>query len=854
MAKVARLLEQIIPERYGLDIDLNMQDFGFAVGEVIDFSLVKPAHELVLHAVRLDVTRVVLDGRSAPVSVTLSKEDETVTLVFEDEVAAGRHTLSLKATGTLNESLRGFYRSTYTHGGVEKTMATTQFEAVHAREAFVGIDEPSAKAIFELSMTVPSELTAISNTNAHDVEDAGPGRKRVSFDPTPRMSTYLLAFLVGEFEYVEKSTPEGVRVRVYATPGKLGQLDFALETAVRTLSFYTEYFGIAYPLRKMDMIAVPDFAAGAMENWGAVTYRETALLLDPEKTSLSHKQRVVEVVAHELAHQWFGNLVTMAWWDDLWLNEGFATWVETLAMDKLFPEWNAWEEFANVNVAYAMELDGLVNTHPIQVEVGDPRSLDEIFDAISYSKGASVIDMLHHYLGADVFARGLRVYLERHKYANTVTHDLWKALGEVSGKPVDEVMSAWTSRPGYPIVSFEDGQIIQRRFFSSPREAKKAGDGASDWPIPFGVVLPSGTETPAILVNGPVDLPAQAMAADWFKPNPDQTAFFRTQYTGPMIEALSVALQQHHIKPKDRFGIVSDVFAGAEAGHTDGVTALKLVASLRDESDYVVWNALSGGLGSLIGIVEDEALRQKFDAFGLWMVQPNIARLGWVPRPGEVVFDTLMRPAVLQLGVRFDDPAVTAEAQRQFDGYLRGDELDPDLRGVALYAAARHGGQAEFDAILARYRTEESPQVKMNLLSTLGRFREAALTEQFLKLGISDDVRPQDLFMVLAWGFRSREGRDATWKFTQEHWSLFVRRYGAGGHMLERFPLYAAAGFNTQAMADEIGAFFAAHPHPAITRPTAQAVESVEIKADWYQRDKTGLEQYLNEWEATNRA
>jgi puromycin-sensitive aminopeptidase len=854
MAKVARLLEKIKPERYGLDIDLDMKDFSFAVCEFIDFELTRASHTLVLHAVRLEVIHVILDGRSSPVKVEMSAEDETVSLEFAEEVASGRHTISLKARGTLNESLRGFYRSTYTHGGREHSLATTQFEAVHAREAFVCVDEPSAKAVFELSMTVPEGTTAISNTNATEVEPAGKGRKRVSFEPTPKMSTYLLAYLVGEFEYLEKTTPEGVRVRVYATPGKKNQLDFALETAVRTLSFFTDYFGIPYPLRKMDMIAVPDFAAGAMENWGAVTYRETALLLDPEKTSLSHKQRVVEVVAHELAHQWFGNLVTMAWWDDIWLNEGFATWVEVLAMDHLFPEWSPWEEFAATNVAYAMELDGLANTHPIQVPVDDPRSLDEIFDAISYSKGASIIDMLHHYLGAEVFKKGLQTYLNRHKFGNTVTHDLWKALGEASGKPVDEVMSAWTSRPGYPIVSFEDGQITQRRFYSSPREAKKAGNVVTDWPIPFGVVLPDGKETPQMLVTGPTDLPDVAMAADWFKPNPDQTAFFRTQYTGPMIEALSGPLQEKHVAPKDRFGIVNDVFAGTEAGHTDSVSALKLVASLRDETDYVVWNALSGGLAGLIAVVEDDAIRAQFDAFGLWMVQTNVKRLGWTARPKEVPFDTLMRPLVLQLAVRFDDKKVTAKALNQFQEYMNGTELDPDLRGVALYAAARNGSQAEYDAILARYRVEASPQVKMTLLASLGRFRDITIIEQFLQLGISDDVRPQDLFMVLAWGFRSREGRFATWNFMKQHWGLFLKRYGAGGHMLERFPIYAADGFATQEMADEIKAFFAAHPHPAITRPSAQAVESVGIKADWFKRDGAGMAEYLSEWAKTNRA
>ena len=849
MAEVARLVEQIKPELYGLDIDVDMKDFGFSVQETIDFKLAGASNKLVLHAVRLRVSWVELDGALKPSSVELNQADETVTLEFDETVPAGRHSLHLKASGTLNESLRGFYRSTYIHDSAEKSIATTQFEAVHAREAFVCIDEPMAKAVFDIQLTVPEELVGISNTNEMAVELTKDGRKRISFAPTPKMSTYLVAYLIGDFEYIEKTTPEGVLVRAYATPGKLSQLEFALDTAVRTLSYFTEYFGIPYPLPKLDMIAVPDFAAGAMENWGAVTYRETALLLDPAKTSLAHKQRVAEVVMHELAHQWFGNLVTMAWWDDIWLNEGFATWVETLAMDKLFPEWKSWEEFAVTNVAYAMELDGLANTHPIQVPVEDPRSLDEIFDAISYSKGASVIDMLHHYLGASPFRKGLHTYLSRHKHGNTETHDLWAALGEASSKPVDAVMSAWTGRPGYPIVSFESGQIVQRRFFSSPREAKKAPKTHSTWPIPFSVILPNGMETPPTLVDGPTDLPAAAMAADWFKPNPAQTSFFRTHYTEAMIEALSGPLQDKTLGPKDRFGIVNDVLATTEAGLTHSVTAVKLVASLRQETDYVVWNALSSGLGGLMGIVEDEPLRQKFEKFGHWLVQPNVARLGWEPKSGEPVFDTLMRPIVLQQAVRFDDAVITDEAQKHFAVYLNGEELAADQRSVALYAAARHGGQREFEAILKRYRSEESPQVKMSLLTALGRFRKPALIEQFLELGISDDVRPQDFYMIVAWGFRGRESRDLTWAFMKHHWGMLLQRYGAGGHMLERFPIYAAAGFATQEMATEIKEFFAARPHPAITRPSAQAVESVELKADWYGRDKAALMELFSEWQ-----
>jgi aminopeptidase 2 len=313
-----------------------------------------------------------------------------------------------------------------------------------------------------------------------------------------------------------------------------------------------------------------------------------------------------------------------------------------------------------------------------------------------------------------------------------------------------------------------------------------------------------------------------------------------------MIDALGAPLRDKKLLSRDRFGVVSDVFAATEAGLTDSMVALKLVVAMREESDYVAWNAVSGGFGSLAAIVEDDVLRERLDQFGLWLVAPNVARLGWESKEGESAFDTLMRPVVLQQAVRYDEEAVTAEAMRRFETFVQGVPLDPDLRPAVLYAAARHGGAREFNVILERYRAEESPQMKMSLLSALGRFRTPKLIDRFLDLGISPDVRPQDIFMVLAWGFRNREGRNATWAFVKKHWDLFMTRYAAGGHMLERFPTYAGMGFATHKMAAEIDEFFTTHPHPGTKRPTAQAVEGVNLKADWYDRDKDKIAAFLD--------
>jgi puromycin-sensitive aminopeptidase len=859
MAKVAQLLEKIVPERYQLHFDVDMEAFTFKGQETVEFELKQPSRELVFHAKGLEIASTMLDEGTKAAETSMSEEGSTVTFQFDDEVAEGKHTLALEYSGEIQDSLHGFYRSRYERDGQEKWIATTQFEAIHSREAFVVIDEPSAKAVFEISLTVPDQLTALANTNVVSEEPADPagqsGRKKVNFAPTPKMSTYLVAFVIGEFEYVESSTPEGVTVRVYATPGQKGQLGFALETAVRSLSFYNEYFGIPYPLPKLDMIGLPDFGAGAMENWGLVTYRESALLLDPAKTSLVNKQWVAEVVAHELAHQWFGNLVTMAWWDDLWLNEGFATWVASLAKNHLFPDWHIWTQFIEENFARAQDMDSLANTHPIQVPVDDPRALDEIFDAISYAKGASVINMLHHYLGADDFKQGLHEYLSTHQYGNAVTHDLWSALGRAGGKPVDEVMSAWTSHAGFPLLRFEDGQVAQQRFYASPREAEKAkGAEAERWPVPFSALLANGKETAQLLVEeAAADLPEAVTRSPWFKPNPGQTAFYRTLYTEPMIEALTKHLKDGALVATDRFGVVSDVFATVEAGLLDSNVGLQLTAALREETDYVVWGAVTGGFMSIVGMTEDDALRERLEAFGKWLVQPNLKRLGWEKLEGEPAFDTLMRPIVLQQAVRFGDEDVTHEARKRFKHYLEGGPLNPDMRSVVLYAAGRYGDKDDYDAMLERYRAEENVQTKLSLLAGLGRFRKKNLIEHYLAFGLSDDVRAQDIYLVIAHSFHNREARVMAWAWLKENWDVLVKRYGAGGHMIERFPVYAASAFATHEMAEAIREFFAAHPHPSITRPVAQAVEAVELKADWYQRDQDKIARFMDQWEAKQK-
>ena len=453
------LPENVRPVHYQITLQPYMDKFTFDGLEVIDIEVKEATSEIVLNAAEMKVSAgmVIKDGRWIRASaITQDDETETVTVAFPETIEAGPAQLDLRFVGELNDKLRGFYRSQYVNPeGEVSYLATTQFEATDARRAFPCWDEPACKATFQLTLNIPADMVAVSNTPILEQAGLDAGFKSVMFHRTPIMSTYLMAFIVGDLSYIEQEAVNNTTVGVWTTRGKEEQGRFALETSARMLEFFNEYFGIPYPLEKLDHLAIPDFAAGAMENWGCITYRETALLVDPENSSAGTRQRVAEVVAHEMAHMWFGDLVTMEWWDDLWLNESFASWMGTKATDWAFPEWDMWTQFVNMDTNRALSLDGLKNSHPIEQEVKDPAEISQLFDAISYSKGASVIRMLEQFLTPEVFRQGLHQYLTANQYANARTEDLWAALEDASQLPVTSIMNSWTGQMGYPVLNVE---------------------------------------------------------------------------------------------------------------------------------------------------------------------------------------------------------------------------------------------------------------------------------------------------------------------------------------------------------------------------------------------------------------
>ncbi len=829
------------PQRYELFIKPNLEDFTFEGEEKIELTVKKSTTKIVLHSKELKIENVEFRMQNAEYRTDKIKYDqksETVTLVFKQKIPKGKGELKLKFKGVLNSIMRGFYRSRYEHQGRQKHLATTQFEATDARRAFPCFDEPAQKAVFDVTLMVPNDLTAISNTVETSVVEHQSGYKIVKFEPTPKMSTYLLAFIVGEFEFIENKTKDGTLVRVFVTPGKKHQAKFALDTAIRCLEFYNKYFNIPYPLPVLDLIAIPDFSSGAMENWGAVTYRESALLVDPEHSSASNKQWVALVIAHELAHQWFGNLVTMEWWTHLWLNEGFASYIEYLAVDNLFPNWDIWTQFAYNDLGVALKLDALKNTHPIEVEVGHPDEIGEIFDEVSYSKGASIIRMLAGFLGEKDFRDGLRYYLKKHSYKNASTVHLWEAFEKVSKKPVRKIMHNWTSKPGYPLITAKNGKISQARFFSSPI-SKKLAEDKTIWRVPVGIQN-AELKTQNLLfdkkflnINGKSKL---------VKLNAGEAGFYRTKYSTETLDSLRIIIAKKQLSALDRLGIIRDAFALAESGDLSAVESLKLLSAFKNETDYTVWVELVSGLSAMKNLLYGQPYYKQFENFACGILEPVGKKLGFKIKKNEPHTRGLLRSLILQQLIGYNHKPTINKALSKY----KSKKIPADIRAVIYAAAAQSGKAFQHKKLINRYRTETLSEEKNRIGRALGQFGDLKLIKQTLDFAMSKDVRIQDtagIFMSV-WG--NPAAKKTVWNFTKNHWRELAKRYPSSGHMLSRF-IKPAGMFVLKKEGQEVERFFKTRKPFGGERAVAQALEKIYTHDLWLKRDSSSIEKWLKD-------
>ena len=851
------LPDQVRPRKYRLTLQPDLEKFTFDGLEVIDLEIAEPVSEIVLNADELTIHAATLiqDGKSQrAAAIVLDKERETAAIAFPEGVSPGAAQLDLRFAGELNDKLRGFYRSQYVNPeGETAYLATTQFEATDARRAFPCWDEPSCKAAFQLTLNIPADMVAVSNTPIIDQARLDAGYQSVGFAETPVMSTYLLAFVVGDLTSIEQEAADNTRVAVWTTRGKEEQGRFALETSARMLSFFNDYFGIPYPLEKLDHIAIPDFAAGAMENWGAITYRETALLVDAAHSSAGTRQRVAEVVAHEMAHMWFGDLVTMEWWDDLWLNESFASWMGTKAVDWAFPEWQMWTQFVNMDTDRALSLDGLKNSHPIEQEVHDPAEISQLFDAISYSKGASVIRMLEQFLTPEVFRQGLHQYLETNQYANARTGDLWSAMEAVSQKPVTALMDSWIAQTGYPVVSVRsqpsgEGQeltLSQERFVYDHLLGEVEAEDTV-WQVPVSVAY-GGSGNPVaatIVMDAPqtwLRLSAPGGADSWFKVNLAQTGFFRVNYAAEDWQKLLPAVHSLALSATDRLGLQNDAYALSKAGLLPVTQFLALAAAYENETDASVWSDLATNLRDIELLVAEEPCYENYRAFARELFRPAARRMGWDAQPGEGHLDALLRSTVLSQAGSYGDAEILAQATERFAAYCDDPAtLHPDLRGVAFSLAAQAGDAETYARLWELYEQADLQEEKIRLGLAMARFTQPELLQETLRRSLTDAVRSQDTITVITAVAANLLGRQLAWQFVQDNWPELDRRYGDGGFGLMRL-VSICSNFVAADKAAEVEAFFREHPAPAAERTIRQALERIRLNGKWLELNRAEL-------------
>ena len=897
-----RLPSHIKPERYNLTLKPDLESFTFAGKEIIDIAINKKVKSITLHSKDIKIeTAEIISGKSAQFADKIIYDDkaETATFIFKKIINKGKAKLSIVFEGIINDHLRGFYRSRYTLDGKIKHLATTQFEATDARRAFPCFDEPAHKAIFDVSLIIPGSHTAISNTlpikisehepaRPHDSSGAGgSGYKVVEFASTPRMSTYLLAFIIGEFEYVEgfanitpksdlggprtfspdhpkslfgsihQAKPESkfsvsgeptrgpenllsgeasdIQVRVFTTQGKSHQAKFALEVAIKAIEFYNDYFDIPYPLPVLDLIAIPDFESSAMENWGAVTFRETAILVDEEKSSLSNKQWVAIVIAHELAHQWFGNLVTMEWWTDLWLNEGFASYMENFCTDNIFPHWHVWDLYLADRYSTALRLDSLANSHPIEVLVHHPNEINEIFDMVSYAKGSAIIRQLGGYLGYEKFRDGLRHYLKKHSYKNTETSDLWESFEKISGKPVKKIMKSWTKKTGYPLIFVSQNKngysLKQERFFSSRISAKK-NKQETIWQIPI-----SYSNEKILMTSKTAQIKNKLLG----KLNKGEKSFIRVRYDAESLNMLKNEIKKSLMPIHDRLGIIRDLFALSEGGYIKTSEALEFSLSCKDEQKYIVWSEIAQGINKIYNIIADEPYAYLYKKYACSLFSPLAEKMTWEKHGDEEHSQTFLRNLAIAQAAFYGDKKIINEAKELFKD--RG-QISANLRSVIYNIVTSNGDTEEWLKFEEMYKKEALHEEKERYGRALSQFKDKILLERTLKFAMSGNVRMQDAPFLIGGVWHNINGREIAWKFIKQNWKEIVKKYGEGGHFLSL--LLSPLGNHIKAKdVEDSKKFFKNHVAPGADRTLEQSYERIYSNSAWLKDDRKDIQNWL---------
>eukprot|EP00727_Mastigamoeba_balamuthi_P005913 m51a1_g1941 hypothetical protein (908) ;mRNA; f:934424-938807 len=833
------LPKAVVPLRYCIRIAPDLCAFTFAGAEEVEVVVREQTPSITLNALELRLTSAVLmttDGRPLQArAVTYDTGRGTCTLEFGEALAPGRAVLSLAFTGVLSDKLSGFYRSRSADG---RPIAVTQFEPCDARRAFPCWDEPAAKATFRIALVVPEGLRALSNMPEESRVQLEGGLVEVAFCETPLMSTYLVALAVGDFDYLEARTREGVVIRVYTQVGKKALGQFALGVSAWVLSYFGEFFGIEYPLPKCDLVAIPDFSFGAMENWGLITFRETSLLIDEEKSSIA---------ARQLVAYWFGNLVTMEWWSDLWLNEGFATWVGTYAVAKLFPQWDTWTSFVSGDVFKALQLDCLASTHPVEVPIACACEVNDIFDAISYSKGAAVIRMLATFLGEDTLRKGLHTYLTRFSFKNTVTDDLWDAWKEASGIDVKVLIGPWTKTPGYPVlqissISPTELLVVQERFYASGA----SGACSQTWWIPLQVASSSQElHGKQFHFTGKQDVITHSGGDFWIKANYGQTGLFRIKYDETLLRKLYEVISLKLVPAVDRLGIESDAFALAESGLIPTSQALSIALAYTQEEDCTVWADLAGNLANILVTWRREPTYDTLLALVRKLFRPIATSLGWDKRENEPDLVLKLRATVMRRLLLAGDLEVRNEALRRFEASLVDpSSLPNDQRGLVYVAAARYGGADGLEKLKGIFRTADMQQQREVVLSSIGATGDGDSAYRILEwASFSKEVRLQDFFLVV--NSVSSYWPEVSWAFLKDKWSWFGQSFARAPALVPRIISLSTITLSSSEQLQDVRTFFETHQLPGASIAVRQSLETIKVRADWLSRSRTDVAIWL---------
>ncbi len=824
MTTVPRLISQFIPTHYDLSIVLEREARTFS--GVATIKGASTGEVIALHAKDLSINDIVVDGKSA--DFVLEENDEL--RITGQQVQPGNHVVVIDFSGAITDPMHGLYPCYYEHNGVKKELLATQFESHHAREAFPCVDEPEAKATFDLTLTTETGVTVLGNQPI-DWQREEDGKLVTAFKTTPRMSSYLLAWVVGELHRKTATTSDGVEVNVWATPAQRPEaLDFSLEHAVKTIEFFNEYFGTAYPLPKSDHVALPDFSSGAMENWGLITYRESCLLADPETTTVSSRQYIATVVSHELSHQWFGNLVTMKWWNNLWLNESFATLMEYIAVDAIHPEWNAWLDFATHESIMALQRDAIQGVQAVQVDVNHPDEIGALFDpAIVYAKGARLMRMCQNYIGHDAFRKGLESYFKEFAYSNTESDDLWRHLSDASGHDVAALMNAWITQSGYPLVRVTSDSLSQEQFIIGEHESSD-----KIWPIPLD---PESTEdVPALLETRSLSLPV----ADDERLNIHNAGHFITCYEPEHLARLLAKVKD--INETGRLQLLYEQTFLARYGVISSVELINLIEAYSDEDAQSVWDTIALAFGELRKFVEDDKdAEQKLRAFAKELAQSQYQRLGWEKQQDESEDDTKLRSLILGLMLYSEDEEIIAHCQKLYETGV--ESIDPEVRALVLDSVVKYATDSSIvEDLFAIYRSTQSVDLRDDINSGLTSVRAQEHIDIVLKnLTDSDTVRHQDIFRWFAYLIRNRYSRSSTWQWVTDNWSWIQKTFD-GDKSYDYFPRYASGAFLTRDQLEQYKAFFEPKMSvPALTRTIAVGIKEIEARIGIIERDKQAV-------------